>query len=58
MNISEEKIIVISPQQIIWGYFDLGYKFLLYMLNTSTQSKQIFIEYERINIGGFIPGNS
>jgi hypothetical protein len=57
MNISGEKIIVISPLQIIWWNFDLGYN-LLYMLNSSTQSKQIFIEYERINIGGFIPGNS
>jgi hypothetical protein len=58
MNISGEKIIVISPLQIIWWNFDLGYNLLLYMLNSSTQSKQIFIEYERINIGGFIPGNS
>lgn len=58
MNISGEKIIVISPLQIIWGNFDLDYNLLLYMLNSSTQSKQIFIEYERINIGGYIPGNS
>ena len=58
MNISGEKIIVISPLQIIWWNFDLRYNLLLYMLNSSTQSKQIFIEYERINIGGFIPGNS
>ena len=58
MKISGEKIIVISPLQIIWGNFDLGYNLLLYMLNSSTQSKQIFIEYERINIGGYIPGNS
>ena len=58
MNISEEKIIVISPLQIIWWNFDLRYNLLLYILNSSTQSKQIFIEYERINIGGFIPGNS
>lgn len=58
MNISGEKIIVISPLQIIWWNFDLRYNLLLYMLNSSTQSKQIFIEYERINIGGYIPGNS
>ena len=58
MNISGEKIIVISPLQIIWWNLDLRYNLLLYMLNSSTQSKQIFIEYERINIGGYIPGNS